>query len=228
MSLILHIDSATEIAQVSLSKDAFILFSLANEKQNDHASFIQPAIAQLIKLADISLSQIDAIAITAGPGSYTGLRVGMASAKGLCYALQKPLITLNTLEVMAASAIDEQNEVGALNVNLFCPMIDARRMEVFTAIYNQKLDIVLPNQALLLEPDSYSGLLKEDKILFFGSAVKKWQELCKHPHALFASITIKPASMARLAEYAVEQQRFADLALSEPFYGKEFHSASNK
>ena len=143
MSLILNIDTATEKAHVSLSNDAVILQSLYNESQKDHAGFLQPAILRLVKDAAVSLKNIDAVAVTAGPGSYTGLRVGMASAKGICYALQKPLIALNTLEVMAASALYHPGIHAANPVDLFCPMIDARRMEVYTALYNRQLETIL-------------------------------------------------------------------------------------
>ncbi len=141
MGLILNIDTATETAQVSFAKDGKVLQSLTNELQKDHASFLQTAIQQLAKKNNLILTDVDGIAVTAGPGSYTGIRVGMASAKGLCYALNKPLIAINTLQVLTVAAQQELNNASEI---LFCPMIDARRMEVFTAIYNNTLAEILP------------------------------------------------------------------------------------
>ena len=133
MSLILNIDTASEKAHVSFAKNGLIINSLSCESQKEHASFLQTAIQQLTKNTNIFLTDIDAVAVTAGPGSYTGLRVGMASAKGLCYALKKPLITISSLEVLTISALDLFQNTG--ESVLLCPMIDARRMEVFTAVY---------------------------------------------------------------------------------------------
>ena len=146
MSLILNIDTATDIAHISISKSGVILDSVTNKEQKDHGSFLQPAIQQLLKNNFISIQELDAIAISAGPGSYTGLRVGMASAKGLCFALEKPLITISSLEIIAYAAILEAGTQTANTGVLFCPMIDARRMEVFTALFSPELEPVLePN-----------------------------------------------------------------------------------
>src|SRR5687768_2649863 len=123
MALILNIDTATETAMVSLAENDSILSFAVNNNQKDHASFLHPAIQDIINKTNKTIGEVDAVAVTSGPGSYTGIRVGMAAAKGLCYALQKPLITLNTLEVIALSSIEKIKEDA-----LYCPMIDARRM----------------------------------------------------------------------------------------------------
>ena len=140
MSLILNIDTATEKAHVSFAKDGLVINSLYSESQKEHASFLQTAIQQLTKLSGVQLKDLDAVAVTAGPGSYTGLRVGMASAKGLCYALKKPLITLGTLEILTCFCYWIVFKITMTPV-LLCPMIDARRMEVFTAIYKTDLSV---------------------------------------------------------------------------------------
>ncbi|MEO7210859.1 MAG: tRNA (adenosine(37)-N6)-threonylcarbamoyltransferase complex dimerization subunit type 1 TsaB, partial [Chitinophagaceae bacterium] len=134
MALILNIDTSATRAFIVLSSDEKCLASIANNEQKTHASFVQPAIKEIFSKSTFSLTDIDAVSVVAGPGSYTGLRVGMASAKGISYALQKPLILLDTLALMALAAIEApayKNFEG-----LICPMIDARRMEVFTAIFN--------------------------------------------------------------------------------------------
>ena len=219
MSLILNIDTATETAQVSFARDGKLLQSLSNESQKDHASFLQVAIQQLIQSAAIMLADVDAIAVTAGPGSYTGLRVGMSSAKGLCYALNKPLITINTLEVLTVAAIQQTNEPGKF---LYCPMIDARRMEVFTAIFSSKTTTKLSPCAMILQQDSFINELEKNKIVFFGSGAAKWKTLCDHPNASFTVVSNLPAAMAQLSYDHCTRNDFANLAYSEPFYLKEF------
>src|SRR5665647_1745116 len=147
MALILNIDTATESAIISISEKDKIIDSVTNSNQKDHASFLQPAIKNLLQKADLSINKLNAIAVTAGPGSYTGLRVGMASAKGLCYALKIPLITINTLEVMALSSLKQIHDPSAL----YCPMIDARRMEVFTAVYDHHLTEIIKPCSMILD-----------------------------------------------------------------------------
>ncbi|HMU08625.1 MAG TPA: tRNA (adenosine(37)-N6)-threonylcarbamoyltransferase complex dimerization subunit type 1 TsaB [Ferruginibacter sp.] len=222
MSLILNIDTSGQAAHISLAKDGNLLHYLVNESQKDHASFLQPAILQLSRSAGIPLADVDAIAVTAGPGSYTGLRVGMASAKGLCYALKKPLIALNTLEVLTISAtllFSFGNEPG-----LFCPMIDARRMEVFTAIYDKKLNPYLSPRPFILNELSFENELSAHKILFFGSGSNKWRAVCTHPKAVFEEVGMLPEGMASLSDSMAREKRFTDLAYSEPFYLKEFQT----
>lgn len=219
MGLILNIDTATETAQVSFAKDGKVLQSLTNELQKDHASFLQTAIQQLAKKNNLTLTDVDGIAVTAGPGSYTGIRVGMASAKGLCYALNKPLIAINTLQVLTVAAQQELNNASEI---LFCPMIDARRMEVFTAIYNNTLAEILPPCAIILEERSFISQLQNNKIAFFGSGAAKWKAVCRHSNASFAAASNITHAMASLSEAYFVQQKFSDLAYSQPFYLKEF------
>jgi tRNA threonylcarbamoyladenosine biosynthesis protein TsaB len=222
MSLILNIDTSGETAQVSFSKDGQVLQQLISGSPKDHASFLQPAILQLTKNAGINLTEMDAIAVTAGPGSYTGLRVGMASAKGLCYALNKPLITLNTLEVLTVSATlifsFKDDPV------LFCPMIDARRMEVFTAIYDKDLNPYFSPRPLILNEMSFEKELSAGKILFFGSGSLKWKAICNHPNAMFEQVSILPEGISMRSNDLFLKKIFTDLAYSEPFYLKEFQT----
>jgi tRNA threonylcarbamoyladenosine biosynthesis protein TsaB len=224
MSYIINIDTATETAHVSIAQDGKLLQALQNESQKDHGAFVQTAIQQLLKAVALSFADIDAIAVTAGPGSYTGLRVGLASAKGLSYALNKPLLTLNTLEVLTTAAKklpDSQQDI------LYCPMIDARRMEVFTALYTGTLTAVLPPCAMILNEASFLNTLEKEKIIFFGSGAGKWQQVCKHPNASFTTYLALPEAMADLAYQYFLHHRFADLAYSEPFYLKEFQNSVN-
>lgn len=222
MSLILNIDTASENAHVSLAKDGLILHLLSNESQKEHASFLQTAIQQLTKSAGINLKTIDAVAVTAGPGSYTGLRVGMASAKGLCYALKKPLITIGTLEVLTASALQL---FPTDNEDIFyCPMMDARRMEVFTAVYKHDLSIQLQPCPMILDEFSFEKYLLKNKIVFFGSGSVKWKLVCKHANAVFETVSILPESMSKSSGTLFLEKKFTELAYSEPLYLKEFQT----
>jgi tRNA threonylcarbamoyladenosine biosynthesis protein TsaB len=224
MSYILNIDTATETAGVCLSHEHMILAQLNNTDQKKHAAFIQPAIASIMQETGISLTAIDAVAVTAGPGSYTGLRVGMATAKGICFALDKPLITINTLEVMALAAIESaDNEVTA-----FCPLIDARRMEVFTALYDRSLTILLEPQAMVLEEQSFADFLDKNITLFSGSGMQKLSKISGHANARFSAVQHGAAQLAKIALKAFTNKHFADLAYSEPIYLKPFFDTSKK
>lgn len=225
MSLILNIDTASENAHVSIARDGQILHALSSESQKEHAGFLQAAIQQLIKTTGIHLKEIDAVSVTAGPGSYTGLRVGFASAKGLCYALKKPFITIGTLEVLTVSALQLYPPAADENI-LFCPMIDARRMEIFTAIYEQSLTMYMQPCAKILDAFSFEKELSKSKMIFFGSGSEKWSKVCNHPNAIFKAVTILPESLSKSSNTLFLEKKFTDLAYSEPFYLKEFQTVS--
>lgn len=221
MALILNIDTAVDTASVCVAKDAEILSFIKNDKPKDHASWLHIAIREIFIDAGLTIEETDAVAITAGPGSYTGLRIGMATAKGICYALNKPLITLNTLKVMAVAAVEEKAE-------LLCPMIDARRMEVFTAIYNKELNVVRPPAALVLNDNSFEVELKKNTISFFGNGSVKLSALINNANAVFSNVIYDATSMTMLSEEKFKQQDFADLAYAEPLYLKEFFTPAGK
>lgn len=217
MSLILNIDTAVQASSVCLAENNNSLGLKISPSQKDSAAWLHVAIEELLKEANLDVADLDAIAVTEGPGSYTGLRVGMATAKGLCYALNKPLITLNTLLVMAVAA---QNEA----TDLLCPMIDARRMEVFTALLNKELEFVLPPSNLILAATSFQDVLHRHTITFFGNGSMKFQQLLTNANAVFKAIDTSVLFMISLSHQKLIRQDFADLAYSQPFYGKDFHS----
>lgn len=222
MPLLLNIDTATEIASVCVTKNGSSLFFLKNEHQKEHASFVHTAIADVLDATAYKLKDIDGFAVTSGPGSYTGLRVGMAAAKGFCYALSKPLIAINTLEVMTKAASDT---IGESEDNLlFCPMIDARRMEVFTAIYNSDIEAILSPRAVILEEGMFSSYLIKNKMLFFGSGSKKFIAAELNENYVFADIKHNACHLGSLADAAFQKKNFSDLSYSEPTYFKDFHS----
>jgi tRNA threonylcarbamoyladenosine biosynthesis protein TsaB len=198
--------------------------------QKSHGAFLQPAIQQLMQSSGILLKDLDAISVTEGPGSYTGLRVGMASAKGLCYALQKPLITINTLKVIALAAKQSLLETQTiLDINiLFCPMIDARRMEVFTAIFNHNLEEIVATNAKILDEAAFQDLIQHHTMIFSGTGAFKLRPLLDHPNAKFIATQHNASTLSILALEAFENKFFADLAYSEPNYGKAFYSPPSK
>jgi tRNA threonylcarbamoyladenosine biosynthesis protein TsaB len=226
MSYILLIDTAEQQAQVILAKEDAVVGAAQNEQMTNHAAFVQTAIANLLQQAGISPKDLAAVAVTEGPGSYTGLRVGMASAKGLCYALQIPLITIGTLELMTASAIEQHRQPA--EEYWYCPMIDARRMEVFTAIFDNQLHTVEEAQPMILDMQSFAEKLLQQKTVFFGSGAAKWQAVCNHENAFFESFNISPGCFARLGFNKFMTQTFADVAYAEPQYLKPFFSTQKR
>lgn len=200
-----------------LSEDAAVLGFAENPAQRDSAAWLQVAIRGLMEEQGRQLSELDAVSVSAGPGSYTGLRVGMASAKGLCYALGTPLIAIPTLKMMAQAALPQAE--GTL-----VPMIDARRMEVFCAAYNGQLEELLPAQALILDDSSFADMLEQGPVSFFGNGSEKFQSILQHPAARFLQVQADARHLAPLAANAFASGVFTDLAYSEPFYGKEFYT----
>lgn len=226
LPLILHIDTATEYASICLTKGDSILGMKVSPDQKQHGAFVQPAIQGLMQENGLDLSAMDAIAVSEGPGSYTGLRVAMASAKGLCYALDKPLITISTLKVMALAAQMQDGEEYPQAI--YCPLIDARRMEVFTALYDAQLGELEAASAQILDTQSFSELIDNQPIVFSGTGAPKFQAVLKHPNALFSTVQHNASHLAILAKAAFEKAEFANLAYSEPFYLKAFYSAPVK
>ncbi|MGZ3840018.1 MAG: tRNA (adenosine(37)-N6)-threonylcarbamoyltransferase complex dimerization subunit type 1 TsaB [Flavisolibacter sp.] len=216
MSYILNIDTAVTTASVCLSRDAEPLYQLENPSQKDQAAWLHPALQELVQQAGISLQELDAIAISAGPGSYTGLRVGMSAAKGLCYALGIPLLLVSTLKMMAVGA-------GDRGETLLCPMIDARRMEVFTAIYDRNLSEILSPVNLILDEHSFSEVLDRHSVIFFGNGSAKFQNISQNVNARFLEVEASAKHMSVLSFNQFSQKNYADLAYAEPFYGKDFH-----
>lgn len=222
MALILNLDTSADSASVSIAENSSVLFHQENNVQKDHAAFLHLAIKETAQKSSIQLKDLDAIAVTEGPGSYTGLRVAMATAKGLCYTLKKPLITINTLEAMAFSAIQQINDPGYL----YCPMIDARRMEVFTALYHNNMKVRLAPSAIVLSESFLENDLNENKIVFTGSGIKKWEALKSGINSIFISEIKIFQSIAQMSDQKFIQKKFTELAHSQPLYIKEFYNGN--
>lgn len=225
MSLLLNIDTALDKAIISIAKDGKILQEAVNNEQRDHGAFLQPAIQLITKKAGIRLQQLDTIAVVSGPGSYTGLRVGMATAKGLCYALDKPLITIGSLNVLAYQAIQQQQLVNQNDIpTLYCPMIDARRMEVFTAVYDRHFIPVLEPCAMIVEKNIFANQLLKNKMIFLGNGVAKWRQISTHENAEFFDAQTNALYMSELSYDKYLRKIFDDIAYTEPMYVKEFYN----
>jgi tRNA threonylcarbamoyladenosine biosynthesis protein TsaB len=223
MSLILNIDTALDSASVCLAKDNELLHMAVNENQKDHAMWLHTAIADILQKTGHTVSELQAVAVSIGPGSYTGLRVGLASAKGFCYALNIPLIAVSTLKMIAVAVKEE-----AAGVNLICPMIDARRMEVFTNLYDQLLAEKNTARAMIIDENSFSAILESNRILFCGDGSKKLQKIITSPNALFSNTIANASHLAQLSFNCFRNNEFASLAYIEPSYIKEFYSPTTR
>jgi len=223
MALILNIDTATEKASICLSREGKPLLLLQNEEQKDHASWLHVAVEQMLRQTGYSMKDLGAVAVTAGPGSYTGLRVGMAAAKGFCYALNIPFIAENTLKVMASAAREKVSPT-----HLLCPMIDARRMEVFTAIYRNDLVELMAPSAMIIDENSFSEYLSGQNLSFFGGGSNKCKPIITAPSASFIEINSNAGQLGILSFLRYLHQEFTELVYSEPAYTKEFYTHTIK
>ena len=233
MPRILYIETATEVCSVALSYNNAKFAGLEEDNAGfAHAEKLTVLIDALMKKTNTEYSQLDAVAVSYGPGSYTGLRIGMSAAKGFCYALNIPLIAISTLKAMAAGALhlrDVENLFLQPDV-LLCPMIDARRMEVYTAFFDKDLNEVRPPSADIIDAASYSDWLKKYKLLFFGNGATKCKPVLS-PKAntyFFDEFLPSAQNMITLAHAAYKEKQFANLAYSEPFYLKEFQAVVAK
>lgn len=219
MAIILNIDTAVETASICLAREAKPVKFAENRNQSDHAAWLHPALQKLVADAGINIRDIDAIAISIGPGSYTGLRVGLAAAKGLCFAMNIPLIAVNTLKMMAYTT---KNEAA----DYFCPLIDARRMEVFMAVYDKNLTEFIEPKAMIIDSNSFDSILSSKKVLFSGNGIEKVRKLISHPNALFTNSEATAINMTELSEQYLSERKFSDIAYIEPCYLKEFYSVA--
>lgn len=223
MALILNIDTATSYAGVCISKDQKVLASQSHQNQKDHAAFLQPAIEAMMKEANCHLKDIDAVAVTGGPGSYTGIRVGLASAKGICYALNKPLIIVNTLAVIANASLENNAKTSLEKDTIFYAMIDARRMEVFAGKYNQQLLELDSASAVVLDSVFFEGLICHSKVIFCGDGAKKIEQFTLPINYNIDNSQHNVNHMVMISEAKFKEKNFADLAYSEPLYIKDFY-----
>lgn len=220
MSILLSLETSTKMCSVALHKDGILLSYSSFMLEKSHSKVIIPLIDNILKDASLKREEIQAVAVAKGPGSYTGLRIGVSTAKGLCYALDIPLIGVSTLEAMAF----EVNKYNYTRSHL-CPMVDARRMEVYCAVYNNDNKEVEPVSASVIDAESFKVLLEKKEVIFFGDGSSKCRKVITSKNARFLD-QIYPSALGigALATNAYNQGRFEDLAYFEPFYLKDFMS----
>lgn len=218
MSTILHIETATEVCSVALSSNGEVLRYKESDLPQSHSSKLGVFVEDIMQHVRQNKIIVDAISISSGPGSYTGLRIGVSEAKGLSYGLGVPLIAIPTHKIMAQQIKDSVDSKA-----LLCPMIDARRMEVYATFFDKDLNVIRETAADIVDEETYIDLLDKHQIVFFGNGADKCKEVITHPNAIFID-NIKPEAkaMAVLAKKAFEEKDFVDVAYFEPFYLKEF------
>ena len=224
----LYIDTAGETATIAISMDQQLYAIEQNLVPNSHASFVQLAIQKVVNELNITMNAIDAVVVTMGPGSYTGLRVGLSSAKGIAYALSKPLIGLSTLELLAGHAAShEQVQKNRDSIQIFS-MIDAKRMEVFGAVYKSDKTLLIDSQSIILDENYLIQLLNHGPLLCVGNAATKAKEIVEHPDLYFMESSYGINELIKLAHIKWEVKEFEDIAYSKPAYLKDFYQIPKK
>ena len=224
--LILHIETSTVLCSVALSRGDCCLAVKENSEGRNHAAMLTVFIEHLLDVNNVCTGQLDAVAVSSGPGSYTGLRIGLSTAKGLCYGGNIPLISVSTLQAMSMGFV-RQNDVPASA--LLCPMIDARRMEVYTALYDKEGQQVEKISAEIITESSFASWLDKYQIFFFGNGATKCHTSITHPNAVFSNnFTHSARYMIQPALQEYNEKRFENTAYFEPFYLKDFIAGPKK
>lgn len=224
MSLILCIETGTDICSVGLARDGELISLRESDEGRDHAKKVGVFVDELLHETGVAPDELDAVAVGKGPGSYTGLRIGVSFAKGLCYGLQIPLIAVGSLDAMVEVA-REDFEAGILDIEgwddaLLCPMVDARRMEVYCQIFSTSGAAQGDVKAEIVSEASFSEWRKDHRLVIFGNGAAKCREVL--PDALYVNVTPSARGLARLAEERLKGGKIEDIAYFEPFYLKDF------
>jgi len=221
VATILNIETSTRVCSISLSVDGETVSIKESFVKNSHAENVTVFSEAVLKEADIKWNELNAVAVSKGPGSYTGLRIGVSTAKGFCYALDRPLIAVSTLQAMAAGMVGQTDNPTDY---LFCPMIDARRMEVYAAVFDADLKKIKKTEAVIVDENSFDDLLRRNKMIFGGDGAAKCKAVLNHQQNAVFYDNFFPSSayMAHLAEQKFIRQEFEDVAYFEPFYLKDF------
>lgn len=222
---ILNIDTATDICSVALTRGSEVVALRENADGKSHAKTLLPFIRDILSEQQIAPDALDAVSLSTGPGSYTGLRIGTSTAKGICYAMGIPLIGIPTLQLIAAPFAERYD---SLTNYVICPLLDARRMEVFTSVYTPDLQQVNPVSAVIVDENSFTEILSKKQVLFCGNGVEKCRDLLKKsPHSHFDTTPISAKNMAKIALKKFESKQFEDVAYFEPYYFKEYIAAKS-
>ena len=221
MAFLLNIETSSPVCSVALAKDGKIIASREDFDGKSHASLLTVFIDEVLKESGTDIQSLDAISVSKGPGSYTGLRIGVSAVKGICFGIQKPLIAISTLQALANGIL--MKNLNTTNASLLCPLIDARRMEVYSAIFDNNLVQQRDIKAEIIDENSFSNILEKKPILLFGDGSEKCKEKIRHKNAIFIDNIISSAEyMVSLSEDAYKLKQFEDVAYFEPFYLKHF------
>ena len=224
MSLILCIETGTDICSVGIARDGELMSLRESDQGRDHAKQVAVFVDELLRETGVKPDELDAVAVGMGPGSYTGLRIGVSFAKGLCYGLNIPLLAVGSLEALTDVAIKDY-EAGIIQVEdwdeaLLCPMVDARRMEVYTQIFNSRCEAQSEVSAEIITEDSFSQWRSKGKLVIFGNGAAKCQEML--PDAIYIDVAPSARGLTRIAHQLFEAGKTEDIAYFEPFYLKDF------
>lgn len=231
MSLILCIETGTDVCSVGIARDGVLLSLRESDEGRDHARKVGVFVDELLHETGIAPDDLDAVAVGKGPGSYTGLRIGVSFAKGLCYGLQKPLLAVGSLDALVEVA-REDYEAGIISVDRWeearlCPMVDARRMEVYAQIFDAKGEALTGVSAEVITAESFAEWRNDGRpFVIFGNGARKCAEVL--PGATFVEVTPSARGLARLAQKALDEDRKEDIAYFEPFYLKDFVVTTSK
>ena len=218
MVKILSLETSTTVCSVALHENSSLIASAEVHLEHSHGSRLAQLIEGVIKFSGLKMTDVNAVAISSGPASYTGLRIGTSTAKGICFALNVPLIAIDTLSILSSQVNTTNSERS-----LVCPMIDARRMEVYCSVSDASGSLVQGIEAKVIDEKSFEGLLNDHRIIFFGNGAEKCRSVITHPNAFFLTgITPSAAQLGSLAFGKFERAEFEDLFQFEPFYLKEF------
>lgn len=227
-TVILNIESSTTMCSLAIGVDGLSQATRSINEGYSHAEKLAVFVDEVLNEAEVTPNQLDAIAISQGPGSYTGLRIGVSLAKGLAYSINRPLLSVPTLQIMCLHPMVKK-QMNHYKDLLLCPMLDARRMEVYTAIYDVGLKALMDVQPMILDEKSFSDQLAADGVLFFGSGAPKFKAIVENDSAYFVDDVWPQASeMAMLSQMKFDDKSFEDVAYFEPFYLKEFQATTPK
>lgn len=229
MAKILSIETSTGVCSVAYSEDGKVIASKELFQVNSHASNLTVLIEELFSLDETpEVKDLDAVAVSSGPGSYTGLRIGVSTAKGICYALNKPLIAIDSMHILTQPIVENYAD-NKESSPLFCPLMDARRMEVYTAMFDKALNLKEEISAKIVDEETFSTWLTDKQVVFFGNGADKCKEVINHKNAIFVDDCHPLAkNLAPLAEKSFAQGKFEDVAYFEPFYLKDFVATTPK
>ncbi len=222
MALILNIETSTKKCSVSIGRQGKVIaLQEVNDGSYSHSEKLHSFIGKVIEEANISISDLSAVAVSKGPGSYTGLRIGVSTAKGLCFALEKPLISVPTLQVLALQVKEDKG--------LVIPLLDARRMEVYSSVFNVENQQLRDVKAEIIDENSFKEYLEEQTVYFLGDGAEKCKNIITHPNAIYIDDALPSAKeMALLSYQKWEKKDFEDVAYFEPYYLKDFVATKSK